>query len=1044
MQTSENKMDAFSKGDNVVDSFSKKIGVIQGSRERNGITEWKVRFSQQDVQYIKSEFLEKFNEDDLQGMFESGRFLGINELRRILAFIRIKGDITNIYYSMNNSATEFFPHQFKPVMKFIESTTGRLLIADEVGLGKTIEAMYIWEELIARENSRRLLIVCPAVLCDKWKNDLYNYFSIESEIVKAKDLLDNIKQAVSQPLKKHFALITSLEGIRYKEKVNVFLDNSPRAKLDELLEELAVSNNDEVFDLVIIDEAHYLRNSETASFKTASKLRDNAKNLVLLSATPIQTGEENLFNLLRILSPEEFYDKYAFYRLLEESQNFIRIANLLRLNAPLERYKKLISEIYGGFFYKNDPLIKEFEEKLPSIIGNREICIDYYNKFTKKVFYSSYLTRTRKRDAFEKRPTRDAYTITYHLNDYEQYLYNRVTESLQEASEYANSFCQFQIIARQRQMASCMPAAFMDWKEKKENAAYSTNIEEQLLDDLGFYSDDDDESEEFDVVNTISDINIDIHRLVESDSKYLAVKNVIQEKINGNPNTKIIIFSFYRGTIRYLAQKFSNDNISCISMMGGVGINKHEVVKNFRDDPSINLLLSTEVGSEGIDMQFCDTEFNYDLPWNPMRLEQRIGRIDRIGQKSEILHIFNMICSNSVEDRVLSRLYERINIFKHSIGDIEEILGNEIQNLALNLLNRDLTEEEKLRKANETIDTIIMKKNQLEELESSASTSVAYKDYLIQNIEEAKKTERFIHSIDLMFYVRDFLESTWPGSKFINFTSVNKAALITLSPEAAQNYSEFLNKEGLNSSLKYGSELLCLFDATQRDKVKRNNYEVISYSNPLIKWITEEKSKYPTTSYGCSSVQLYDKENKFPKGLYSYSIQEWIAEGYKDKKEIKYYLCNIETKEVLSPLLAEEIIMNAIAFGESNPTWQEEVTDISLKSCNAMTQIFNVSGNDFEIFEASFLQENEEICQQQKDYLKLMTDRKVESLRKTIMTMQASEKSHQTGMRRGIKLRESNVKKTLENYEMQIRSIDDKTKARCSYEDIGMGIIKVN
>ena len=198
---------------------------------------------------------------------------------------------------MNNSATEFFPHQFKPVMKFIESTTGRLLIADEVGLGKTIEAMYIWEELIARENSRRLLIVCPAVLCDKWKNDLYNYFSIESEIVKAKDLLDNIKQAVSQPLKKHFALITSLEGIKYKEKVNVFLDNSPRAKLDEFLEELAASNKDEVFDLVIIDEAHYLRNSETASFKTASKLRDNAKNLILLSATPIQTGEENLFSL---------------------------------------------------------------------------------------------------------------------------------------------------------------------------------------------------------------------------------------------------------------------------------------------------------------------------------------------------------------------------------------------------------------------------------------------------------------------------------------------------------------------------------------------------------------------------------------------------------------------------------------------------------------------------------------------------------------------------------------------------------------------------
>lgn len=323
-------------------------------------------------------------------------------------------------------------------------------------------------------------------------------------------------------------MIISLEGVRYKEKKNKSFDNSPRAKLDDFLEELSSSNKEEVFDLVIIDEAHYLRNSETASFKTASKLRDNAKNLVLLSATPIQTGEENLFNLLRILSPEEFYDQYAFYRLLNESQNFIRIANLLRSNAPLEKYEELISEIREGYFYRDDSFINDFEEKLPSIIDNREICIDYYNKFLKKVFYSSYLTRTRKRDAFEKRPTRDAYTITYHLTDYEQYLYNSVTKSLEEASEYANSFCQFQIIARQRQMASCMPAAFIDWKSKKDNDDYSTNIEEQLLDDLGFYSDDDDEeNDDFDVAKTISDINIDIKRLMEVDSKYLAVKNAI-------------------------------------------------------------------------------------------------------------------------------------------------------------------------------------------------------------------------------------------------------------------------------------------------------------------------------------------------------------------------------------------------------------------------------------------------------------------------------------------------------------------------------------
>lgn len=1034
-------MNKFQIGDNVLDSFSKKSGVIQGNRERNGSIEWKVRFSQQDVQYIKTEYLEKFIEDDLQGMFENGRFLGINELRRILSYTRIKGDVTNIYYSMNNSATDFFPHQFKPVMKFIESTTGRLLIADEVGLGKTIESMYIWEELIARENSRRLLIICPAVLCEKWKNDLYNYFSIESEIVKAQELLDNMEQAVAQPVKKHFALIISLEGVRYREKRNKNFDNSPRAKLDKYLDDLTEKNKEEIFDLVIIDEAHYLRNSETASFKTASKFRDNAKNLVLLSATPIQTGEENLFNLLRILAPEEFYDQYAFYQLLVESQNFIRIANLLRSNAPLESYRELIADIREGYFYKEDPFITLFEEKLPSIINDREACIDYYNKFTKKVFYSSYLTRTRKRDAFEVRPTRDAYTITYHLTDYEQYLYNRVTKSLEEASENANSFCQFQIIARQRQMASCMPAAFMDWKNRKDNDEYSTNIDEQLMDDLGFYSDEEDEeSSDFDVRATISDININIKDLMDHDSKYLAVKKAILKKIEDNPESKIIIFSFYRGTIKYLAQRFAYDNISCISMMGGAGLNKHEVIKSFKENPNIKLLLSTEVGSEGIDMQFCDTEFNYDLPWNPMRLEQRIGRIDRIGQKSSVLHIFNMICAESVEDRVLERLYNRINIFKNSIGDIEEILGNEIQNIAIDLLDRELSEEEKLKKADEKIDTIIMKKNQLEELENSASTSIAYKDYLIQNVEEAKKTERFIHSTDLMFYVKDYLENIWPGSKFIDYPSVNKAALITLSPEAAESFSDFLKKEGTNSGLRYGSgDTLCLFDATQRDKVKRNVYEVISYSNPLIKWITEEKSKYPTASYGCSSLILEDKDNTIPKGMYSYSLQEWIGEGFKDKKEIKYYLCNMDTLELINPITAEEIIMKTVSYGDSNTNWNIEGQSIPEKSCNAMTKIFEESASDFNNFETTFLNENEELCNQQKDYLTIVTERKIEGMKNSILQYQGDYEKKT----RHTKSMETRIKNTQEKYEMLIRSIENKTKARCSYNDVGMGIIKI-
>ena len=210
----------FKIGDTVYDVFSQKRGTIIGCREIGDRKEWQVFFSQNDRPFLNESFLELEQDCSIAELFQKAQFLGVDELKRILSFMKIKGDLTNIYYSMHNSAADFMAHQFKPVMKFIESTTGRLLIADEVGLGKTIEAMYIWEELIARENSQRLLVVCPAVLCEKWKADMSRYFSMDAQIVKCEDLLENLKAAERDPYKKHFALIASLDGIRYKQRQN--------------------------------------------------------------------------------------------------------------------------------------------------------------------------------------------------------------------------------------------------------------------------------------------------------------------------------------------------------------------------------------------------------------------------------------------------------------------------------------------------------------------------------------------------------------------------------------------------------------------------------------------------------------------------------------------------------------------------------------------------------------------------------------------------------------------------------------------------------
>ena len=151
----------FSSGQQVVYEYDNRSGIITGLRRGD---RWQVKFSDGENMYIPGDKLIAVEDNDMFSNFSAGRFRGIDDLKRIMYKYRLSGELTNILYSMSNSATRFMPHQFIPVTKFLESYTDRLLIADEVGLGKTIESMYIWEELRARLNAKRLLIVVPAIL----------------------------------------------------------------------------------------------------------------------------------------------------------------------------------------------------------------------------------------------------------------------------------------------------------------------------------------------------------------------------------------------------------------------------------------------------------------------------------------------------------------------------------------------------------------------------------------------------------------------------------------------------------------------------------------------------------------------------------------------------------------------------------------------------------------------------------------------------------------------------------------------------------------
>ena len=290
-----------------------RSGILTKNRRLAGGREyWQVRFPDGYSFYPVDELICADQPVDPLDLLRDGRLGRSSALRKLLTHVRLSGRLANLIYSMETTNTDFYAYQFKPVLKFLNTPAKGLLVADEVGLGKTIEAGLIWTELRSRLDYRRLVVLCPAVLREKWREELSIRFGIKAQFMGAEDLRRHFSDPASASPLSDLAGICTMSGLRPRRQWNDPENQTthPGTLLARLLEDR--QDDESLIDLLIIDEAHYLRNPETLTNTLGTLLAGVADRVVMLSATPVHLRSRDLFQLLMLADADTFTDLDAF------------------------------------------------------------------------------------------------------------------------------------------------------------------------------------------------------------------------------------------------------------------------------------------------------------------------------------------------------------------------------------------------------------------------------------------------------------------------------------------------------------------------------------------------------------------------------------------------------------------------------------------------------------------------------------------------------------------------------------------------------------
>lgn len=983
-------------------------------------------------------------EKDPYVLLQEGKYARASDLRRCLTHIQLSGKLANMVYSMETTNAEFYAYQYKPVLSFIDSPSNGILIADEVGLGKTIEAGLIWTELRARLDARRLMVLCPAVLREKWRDELAKRFGLEGRIIN----LDEAYHFLSGPTYNwpdRTAMIISMQTLRLIANYFINDENEQqntqdiRYKLARLI--LDRSGTEPLLDMLIVDEAHYMRNPESLTAQLGYRLREVCASMVLLSATPINLRSEDLFYLLRLIDPENFYDSKVFLAILEANVPLLkaRSAALNKTKGEAE-IKALLKNAYNHDLLRNN---KQLELLLSTdlekeFLGEPSGRVLLANQLEKINLLSKTVTRTRKAEVTEWRVIRDPKVYSVPMSQHEEEFYKLVTDEIRNYATKKGISSGFLLAMPQRQISSSMYAAAQVWSRGQFE---DTDL---IFEDIGSHVDLEEKLLSVDEYSTIGTLiaekvlpKINIRELKKHDSKYDKLKDILKNFLLDNPNEKAIIFTYFRGTIDYLVGRLQTDGIKCMFLKGGMRESKQEVIDRFESDKSIEVLVSTEVACEGVDLQFSRVLFNYDLPWNPMRVEQRIGRIDRLGQKANKINIINLVYANTIDERILRRLYERLDIFRKSLGDLETILGEKIEQLTSDLLSKKLSPQQEKSRIDQTAFAIERIRKEQEDLEGQASNLIAHGGYILEQVHAARQFTRRIREEDLVVFVKDYLELYAPGHILKEVSKEEHEYVIRLPSETILKFNKYIQKRRLiGGELAGGGEVRCRF--INKVPSGRTVYEQISQFHPLIRFIASDLSEQPENRHIVFAVKLTKDEipARYELGVYAFWVSKCYFEGLKTEEDLKARVCHVSSGSMLSPDESLELIHLGRLYGEN---WLSVRTDvpndekfkIGIQRCDSQVEL------DYEQYRKMKENENHDRVNFQKNTVMRFKERKMSELNSRLETLKAKDR---VGL---IPAMEGQIRKLNEKTDFKIQELTKKEKLSSHLHEVAMGFIQI-